>query len=205
MKRLWQTFGRVYEKTTERIGFAALTESCGTTHLALAAANYFASKERRSVLYVECTPVNGVIGLRTEHICTCGSVTGFECAGVHYMPVCSPDEALELLAADYDVIIVEGQMRQNNQTHLFARCDRRIFTLCAKPWHYPSLRMNLKHLRQQDCARRGSYCSFGLTEREERLIAREFQVHCSRIPYIEDPFRLKPDDLWYLKRLLRKC
>lgn len=196
-------FGRLYPKRTIRIAITALTPSCGTTHLAVAAANYFASKERMSVLYAECVPAEGVIGLRTERVCTRRGVAGFVRDGVAYMPECTVEEALRLLAEDDEVIIVESRFDADKVQGLLARCDRRIFTFSAKPWHYRSIQMNVKQMiRQQDGIAQGDYCGFALTRREQKRLYEEFRLRSVQLPFIANPCRLTREDLRFFRKFL---
>ena len=202
-EEMWKGFGRLHQKRTKRIGIVGLTPSCGTTHLAVAAANYFASKERMSVLYVECVPAKGVIGLRTKQIVTRRGVAGFVRDGVEFMPGCSTAEALQLLAERDEVIIVESSVAADGVQGILARCDRCIFTFSAKPWHYHTLQMGMKQmLQQQDGIAQGEYGSFALTKREEKRLYEEFHLRGTRIPYIADPYSLNRDDLRFLKWFL---
>ena len=202
-EEMWKGLGRLHQKRTKRIGIVGLTPSCGTTHLAVAAANYFASKEKLSVLYIECAPAEGVIGLRTERVETRYGVTGFVRDGVVYMPECTVEEALCLLTEDDDIIIVESCFDAVNAQELFPRCDRRIFTFSAKPWHYYSMQMNVKQMiQQQDGIAQGDYCAFALTGREQKKLYEEFHLRGIQIPFINDPCRLTRDELRFFRKFL---
>ena len=203
MKWLPNTFGKVYSRKRIRLCILSLNASCGTTHLALACANYYASMERYSVLYAECVPNSGVIGFRTSKVINLANTTGFRFKGVDYMPVCDSHEAMALLDMDYDVVIVEAVALKGMAEGLASRCSRRIFTLSARPWHYNDMQMNMKQIIQQQGIAQGDYCSFAITGHEARKVYKEFHLRTIAIPFIEDPFCLKKQDIRFLKQLLR--
>ncbi len=197
-----RTYGKIYIRNKIKLCVLSLNESCGTTHLALSCANYYASKERLSVLYVECAPNSGITGFRTEKVITVGSTTGFKYKGVVYMPVCSDNEALELFDANYDVIIAESTVLRGMAGGVASRCGRRIFTFSAKQWHYSKMQMNMKQIIQQQGIAQGDYCSFAINGQEARRVYNEFHLRTISVPFIGDPFRLRSSDVSFLKQLL---
>ena len=199
---------RIGARTTRRIGIFALTPGCGTTHLSISIANYFASKERKSVLYLECRPedyqsTEGIIRLRTDNTISIAGLSGFKKHGIDYMPSCTPSDVRRLISEKYDIIISEQYCRAEDGQLQFGMYEKCMFLFSAKPWKYNTAQINLKKIiAQKSGMPQGEYCSFGLTKNEEKMIKEEFNLRCVSIPFINDPFRLNNDDLKFLGRLL---
>ncbi len=204
MIRLWRTIG---DRRTKRIAFYALTRACGTTHVAVAAANYLASREKRKVLYLEAPSEEdtscGVIRFRTKKVLAAGGLSGFEREGVVYIPSCEPEDVRRLLAEGFDYILAELPGWKRECALLSDMFEKRIFTFSAKPWRYADMQATLKQfISLRTDTPQGEYCSFGLTASEERMAAADFKLRCKEIPFIRDPFHLKKEDLSFLKQLL---
>lgn len=194
---------RLQERKTTKIAITGMSEGSGTTHLAVAISNYYASRERLDVLFVECELSKGIIGLRTSDTWMAKGISGFERAGVAYMPECPGEQAVELMAEPYDVIIFETKGWPASMRGIFCACDRVIITVSARPWHYPAMQENLKHMIQLEHEIvQGDYCSFGLTEGGRKKLNQELHLQCTGIPMIADPLRLTNTDIRFLKQFL---
>ena len=194
---------RLQERKTTKIAITGMSEGSGTTHLAVAISSYYASKERLDVLFVECEPSKGIIGLRTSDTRMTKGLSGFERAGVSYIPECPDEQAMELMAEPYDVIIMETKGWPASMRGIFCACDRVMITMSARPWHYPVLQGNMKQMIQLEHEIvQGDYCSFGLTEDGRKKLNQEFHLQCTGIPTIADPLRLNNTDIRFLKQFL---
>ncbi len=204
---------RLSDRRTCRIGLFGLTSGSGLTHISIAAANYYASKERKSVLYLEGGPTNGrktcpegsVISLRTKHTFSCAGISGFERDGVRYVPLCAPSDIRRLLSERYDVIIAEVPVGCDGREALtLGMFDRSFWLFSAKPWKYSAFEMRMQQLVNHDAGiEQGEHWSFGLTKHEQKTILAQFHLKCREIPVICDPFHLKKQDIRFLKEFLR--
>ena len=209
MISLWR---RIYRRKTKRVGVLSLAQGCGTTHLSIAIANYYASKERKSVLYLECardrevgegTPRDGIITLRSARTVDRKGICGFERDGVCYLPQITQEDVRRLLAEKDDVILAEVPEWTGDSCLRRGIFDQSILMLSAKPWKYPAVKERMKHIAALDNGiAQGDCVCFGLTKAEDRMLAADFNVHCEEIPMIRDPFCLSKEDIRFLKRLL---
>ena len=141
-----RAFGRTYEKRNLTLAVCAVAHGCGTTHLALSFANYFASWERRTTAYLECADSGedrrdrscgqeaGVIRLRTKHMVTAADIAGFTRDGVDYMPRLSGEDSKRLLAQRkeyFDAGIRErGRKSQEGMSPLLGRYEVIVLEVC---------------------------------------------------------------------------
>ena len=204
---------RIQERRTKRIGVFSLVSGCGATHLAISIANYYASKERRTVLYVECEKENGLIeinkhsggimALRTKRTAAAQGVSGFERDGVLYMPSVSQEDAHRLLAENKEVILTEVPDWAPGSCLRSGMFDRTFLVLSAKPWKYPAAESSLDQIIALNNGMvQGDCVCFGLTKTEEKKLAADFGQRCTEIPMIRDPFCLAKEDIRFLKKLL---
>ena len=195
---------RLQERKSTKIAITGMSESSGTTHLAVAIANYYASKERQTVLFVECLPSRGVIGLRTQETLMVKGASGFLHAGVVYVPEILPEQAWEFMTAPYDVILFRAKGWQESMRTILHACGRLIVTVNARPWHYMALQENMKQMIQLEHEIvQGDYCGFGITKAEEKRLETDFHLRCMDIPMIADPLRLDKADLHFLTQFLK--
>ncbi len=200
---MFRRLRKLEEKKTKKIAIIGMSDSCGTTHLAVAIANYYASKERLQVLYIECDPAKGMMGMRTKEVISIQSASGFVCREVTYLPQIAPDQAFELMTEKYDMILFETKGWQETMRGIFRACDRMIVTVNAKPWHYQTLQQNMKQMIQQEHKIvQGDYCGFNLTKEEKKKLKQEFSLQCMDIPVITDPLQLEKTDIRFLRQFL---
>lgn len=188
--------GRSKERKT--IGFFGVDSGVGTTHLAIAAANYAVNEWGVSAAVVELGNHLCISDLDME----AGERDFFTIDGVGYYPHVMPARMPELLNAAFQYLILDLGCEEDSWQE-FLRCDLKYVVASFSPWRirraedFITLHTNDNTL---------NYFTALLTVTgsvyEKKKFQRKYHVPVRTIPFIADPFWLVKDQLPFFQELL---
>lgn len=191
---------RLARKQKERrtIGFYGVDSGVGTTHLAIAAANYVANEWGIPVAVAElgsrtCMRDLNVYGLSDDH---------FAIDGVDYYPQMDTAQMPQLLNGSYRYLILDMGCQQNTWQE-FLRCDLKYVVVSLSPWRIRQAD-HFMDLHENDDSKKYITALLTVTGSvyEKKKFQRMYRVPVRTIPFIADPFRLGKDQLSFFQELL---
>lgn len=175
----------------------------GTTHLAIAAANYVVNEWGTPAAVVELASRPCIQSLDMDG----SGDTYFVEEGVGYYPHIVSDRLPMLLNGDYPYLIMDLGSGESEWQE-FLRCDLRYLVASLSPWRIDRAENfmlshmqpdGMEHMHQQ-------YFTALLTVTgnvyEKRRFQQIYHVPVRSIPFMADPFRLEKDQLAFFQELL---
>lgn len=193
-------FIRLARKQKERktIGFYGADIGVGTTHLAIAAANYAANEWGIPAAVAElgsrpCIRDLDLYGQAGDH---------FEIDGVGYYPQMEPADMPGLFNSAYRYLMLDMGCDESCWQE-FLRCDLKYIVASLSPWRIRQAEAFME-LHQNDHSK--NYFTALLTVSgnvyEKKKFQRKYHVPVRTIPFIADPFRLVKDQLTFFQELI---
>lgn len=186
------------QKERKTVGFYGADSGVGTTHLAIAAANYAVNESGALAAVAEladrpCIRDLDVPGQGGDH---------FVIDGVGYYPQTEPAQMPQLLNSAYRYLILDMGCNENCWQE-FLRCDLKYVVASLSPWRIRQAE-NFMDLHENDVS--NNYFTALLTVTgsvyEKKKFQRKYHVPVRTIPFIADPFRLAKDQLSFFQELL---
>ena len=191
---------RSAKKVKERktIGFLGVEAGVGTTHIAIAAANYAANEWGMSTAVAE-------LG---RHLCISSmdeDEAGSDCfvrERVCYYPQVLSMHVPQLLNASHELFVLDLGCEQENWQE-FLRCDLKYLVASLSPWRVNQAE---RFMENHECEPIKNYITALLTVTgnvyEKKRFQRAYHVPVRTIPFIPDPFLLVKDQLPFFQQLL---
>ena len=193
-------FIRLARKQRERrtIGFYGVDTGVGTTHLAIAAANYAANEWGIPTAVAElgnrpCIRDLDLYGQAGDH---------FEMDGVGYYPQMELTDMPGLYNSAYRYLMLDMGCDEGCWQE-FLRCDLKYIVASLSPWR---IRQAEYFMEQHKNDNSKNYFTALLTVTgnvyEKKRFQRKYHVPVRTIPFIADPFRLVKDQLTFFQELI---
>ncbi|MDD6037812.1 MAG: hypothetical protein PUD20_03300 [bacterium] len=186
-------------KERQVIGFLGADSGIGTTHIAVATANYIASVRGESVAVLElgnhpCIETMNKDGQQKE---------SFELEGVTYFPQLISHRLPELLNDCYDYYILDLGSDAEAVWQEFLRCNQSYLVCSLSPWRVNrtiewcnALSGNMKSIRLSGClAQSGCYI-------DKKRIQYRYHVPVRTMPFVQNPFRIAKETFSFFQELL---
>lgn len=196
------------KQTRRTIGFYGADSGVGTTHLAIAAANYVAGEWNLPAAVIELGNHPCIRMLDAD----AGHDESFLLDGVRYYPQALPEQLPVLINSGCPYLIMDlGSGRETWQE--FLRCDLRYLVASLSPWriaHIHDFMNSHRHIADGKydyyCKCKENYFTAVLTSTgnlyEKRQIQHMYHVPVRTIPWIADPFAPAREQLSFFQELL---
>ncbi len=179
------------------IGIIGVQMGCGATHLAIALANYLQSGLGRRTALLELSGKNDLkemmlrVGDKKQKLLGVRYYTGI-CVGKIPEIMNSRFEAFVLdLGADYTLAREE-----------LLRCDRKIVVGSTCPWRSSAYGHFLKNVIATENFEAWEFLSVFANMQDKKNVQKRFGVHLLSVPFIENPFYLKKEDIVFLQNII---
>lgn len=184
------------------IGFLGLDSGVGTTHLAIATANYIVTRWGLSAAVVElgnhpCIQDMDPDLCVEEHHC-------FHLDGVSYYPHTELQQIPEVMNDPYQFLILDLGCDVGSVWQEFLRCDKKFMVGSLSPWRISRVENNISRLYSFILNKKLSCCFITLSDSsyEKKRIQNTYHVPVRTMPFIADPFWLVKDQLSFFQQLL---
>lgn len=186
------------QKERKTVGFYGVESGVGTTHLAIAAANYVVAEWGIPAAVVEMGDHSCIRELDADG----ENGDFFAIDGVGYYPQTGPVQMPRLLNSTYRYLMLDMGCDENNWQE-FLRCDLKYVVASLSPWHMRRAE-NFMVLHENDDFKKYVTALLTVTGRvyEKKIFQRKHHVPVRTIPFIADPFRLVKDQLPFFQELL---
>ena len=186
------------QKERKTIGFYGADTGVGTTHLAIAAANYAVNERGVPAAVAElgdrpCIRDLDAYGQGEDH---------FEIDGVGYYPQMEPGQMPQLLNGAYRYLMLDMGCEESCWQE-FLRCDLKYVVVSLSPWR---IRQAEDFMALHEKEHVNNYFTALLTVTgsvyEKKKFQRTYHVPVRTIPFIADPLRPAKDQLTFFQELL---
>lgn len=186
------------QKERKTVGFFGVDSGVGTTHAAIAAANYVVNEWGVSAAVAEMGNRACLWDLNDGR----GNENHFMIDGVGYYPQIEPEEMPQLLNSVYQYLILDMGCDERCWQE-FLRCDLKYVVASFSPWR---IRRAEQFMELHEKEHSKNYFTALLTVTgsvyEKRKFQQKYHVPVRTIPFIADPFWLGKDQLSFFQELL---
>lgn len=186
------------QKERKTIGFYGVESGVGTTHLAIAAANYAVSEWGIPAAVAELGNHPCIRDLDADG----KNDAFFAMDGVGYFPQMTSAQMPQLLNGAYRYLMIDLGCGGGGWQE-FLRCDLKYVVASLSPWR---IRQAEHFMVTHEKDQTKNYFTALLTVTgsvyEKKIFQRKYHVPVRTIPFIADPFRLVRDQLSFFQELL---
>lgn len=170
---------------------------CGATHLAVAMANYLQSGLGRRTALIE---LSGKHELRDMIRKEGGKKQ--KLLGVQYYTDICVGKIPEIMNSRYEAIVLDLGADYTAAREEFLRCDRKIVTGSISPWKISAYEHFLKNIIASENYEAWEFLVLFANLLDKKKIQKRCGVHMVSIPWIENPFYLKKEDMVFLQKIV---
>lgn len=190
-------FQRKRQKDKISIGIFGVEIGCGATHLAIALANYLQSGLGRKSAVVELSGQNELKALTERE----GNEQR-ELLGVRYFTGICQEQVPEIFNSRYEAFVLDLGTDFVSAREELLRCDRKIVIGSISPWKVSAYQYFIEQITMQQHADDWEYlCLFG-DRHDARKIQKRYGIHMLVVPFLENPFYLKRQDIAFLQKII---
>ena len=183
------------------LGILGCDAGVGTTHLAISLCTYCASKQRKSVAYVELHARSEIAQLVPE-TALLHERPFFRLYGVDYYPRLSGSEIPVLLNQGYQYLIMDtGSLGEANESE-FLRCDRKLVLGNLSPWKRWKYEAFFQHFHSINLGEGFDFLVQTGVNENVLHFSKTHHIAISQIPFIQNPFRIEKELFPFLERRL---
>lgn len=170
---------------------------CGVTHLAIALANYLHSALGKKTAIIE---LSGRQELR-QMIQKEGD-KGKKLLGICYYTDICVGKIPELMNSRYEAFVLDLGDDYAAAREEFLRCDRKIVIGSISPWKAPAYEHFLKNVTASDNYESWEFLALFANLSDRKKIQKRYGLHIVGVPWIENPFYLKKEDMVFLQKIV---
>jgi len=180
------------------IGIFGVESGCGATHLAIALANFLQSGLGKRTAVIELSGAHELRQLDARE-----GNERHELLGVRYFTDISYEQVPDILNGRYEAFILDLGTDYETAREEFLRCDRKIVTGSISPWKVDAYQNFLEQitLQNRNADEWEFLCLFG-DRHDTRRIQKRYGIHMTGVPFLENPFCLKMQDIAFLQKIV---
>lgn len=179
------------------IGIVGIGMGCGVTHLSIAMANYMQSGLGRKTALIE---LSGRCELR-DMIQKEGGKNQTLLGICYYTDICV-GQIPEIMNSRYEVFVLDLGSDYRSVREEFLRCDRKIIARSISPWKVSAYEHFLKEITATENYESWEFLALFANMLDKKKIQKRCGVRLISIPWIENPFYLKKDDMFFLQKIV---
>lgn len=189
--------GRRMLKEKVSIGIIGTGMGCGATHLAIALATYMQSGLGRRTAIIELSGKNELKDMIQKE-----GNKNQTLVGVHYFTDLGVGKMPEIMNSKYEVFVLDLGSDYALAREEFLRCDRKIVTGSISPWKVSAYEHFLKKVMETENITSWEFLILFANMSDKKKIQKKYGVQMISIPWIENPFYLKKEDMMFLNKII---
>lgn len=170
---------------------------CGVTHLSIALANYMQSVLGRKTAIIE---LSGQYELRDMLQKEGGNKQ--KLLGICYYTDICVGQIPEIMNSRYEAFVLDLGSDYQSVREEFLRCDRKIITGSISPWKVSAYEHSLKEIIATENYESWEFLALFANLLDKKKIQKRYGVRLISIPWIENPFYLKKEDMCFLQKIV---
>jgi len=193
------------QKTKETIGIWSTESGCGATHLAIALASYIVGKERMHTTVAECNQSHAFARLEQvyEMLPKESESQEFFIRGVRYLKQVSPKEVRRLRASGQECLLLDFGGAAWEAWEVFLSCKTCIVVFSLREWKLPSFENFMEQTKEQKERKNWHFVVRDGFKEDIRELEKRYRMHFKQIPYEEDPFHIRRENIRFYEALLK--
>lgn len=196
MKRL-NGFSSKKLKEKVSIGIIGIEPGCGVTHLAIALANYMQSGLGRKAALLELSGKHELKDMIQKE-----GDKNKNLLGVHYFTDICVGKIPEIMNSKYEVFILDLGADYAMAREEFLRCDYKIVSGSISPWKISIYEHFLNNVIVAENYESWEFLVLFANISDKKNVQKRCGVRLMNIPWIENPFYLKKEDLMFLQKIV---
>ena len=186
---------RLKEKAS--IGIVGIGTGCGATHLTIALANYMQSALGKKTAVIELSGQQELKDLIKKE-----GGKKQKLLGVSYYTDGCGTNVPDIMNSTYEAVILDLGADYMAAREEFLRCDRKIVVGSISPWKVIAYERFLNHITATENYEAWEFLVLFANMLDKKTIQKRYGMHLLSIPWIENPFYLKQEDLIFLQRII---
>lgn len=174
-----------------------MRNGCGATHFVVALANYFRSALGRKTAVIELSAQGDLESLVKRE-----ADQKQELFGVHYYTGVCMGRIPDILNGDGEVFIMDLGTDFRTVREEFLRCDRKIVLGSLSLWQIASYEQYFSHIIAGEQYKEWKFLALSADRRSRKAMQKKYGIYMKAVPYMENPFLLKKEDIKFLQRIL---
>ncbi len=179
------------------IGIIGIGMGCGATHLAVALANYTQSVLGRKTACIELSGKHEL-----KYMIQKEGDKKQKLLGVQYFTDIGVGKIPEIMNSKFEVLILDLGAEYTAAREEFLRCDRKIVTGSISPWRVSAYEHFLKKEIVTENFKSWEFLALFANLTDKKVIQKRCGVQMISIPWIENPFCLKKEDMIFLQKIV---
>ncbi len=187
-------------KTPQVIAVCGTSHGCGTTHFALALANFLCNKQNQTAAYVEYNATREISALSLGK----NEKNHFPVKAIDLYPEVTSGSLPEILRNHYSYFILDMGVLNTNTYPEFLRCGYHFVIGSIAPWKLAEYDAFLKTFYSKKTISQESITflgNLGIKENQKFFLHR-FRLPVHLVPFFPNPFQLTPEDWLFFKEIL---
>lgn len=189
---------------TKTTAIVSAAPGCGATHLAVALGSFFKGVLRKSVTIGEA---NGQRTLEQLEQCYQGGrgfgeeEKNFTILGVRYAKQVPAQEIAELFWAGPDELLLDFGVCYEEYRREILRCQRCFIMISFREWKIASMLDFLERTKMEPGREKWIYLTRDGYKADIREIEKSYHIKVRTVPWEEDPFHIKRENLAFYETL----
>lgn len=179
------------------IGMIGIGMGCGTTHLAIALANYLQSVLGRKTAVIELSGQHDLKDMLEKE-----GAGKQKLAGVRYFTDLKVGNIPEIMNSRYEAFVFDLGPDYTASREEFLRCDRKIIIGSISPWRVSAYERFLKNVIASENYETWEFLVLFANLLDKKKIQKRYGMHMISVPWIENPFYLEKEDLSFLQKII---
>ena len=122
--------------------------------------------------------------------------------GVHYFTDLGVGKMPEIMNSKYEVFVLDLGSDYTLAREEFLRCDRKIVIGSISPWKVSAYEHFIKKVMETENITSWEFLILFANLSDKKKIQKRYGVQMISIPWIENPFYLKKEDMMFLNKII---
>lgn len=179
------------------IGIIGTGQGCGATHLAIALANYLQSGLGKKTALIE---LSGQCDLKNMIQRECRGKQ--KLLGVDYFTDIYVGKIPEIMNSGYEAFVLDLGANYDAAREEFLRCDRKIVIGSISPWKVFAYEHFIKNVIASENCELWEFLVLYANRKDKKQIQKRYGMHMLSVPWIENPFYLKKEDMIFIQKII---
>ncbi len=179
------------------IGIIGIERGCGATHLTVALANYLHSALGKKTAVIEWPERHELKKMIEKE--------GYQqrkLLGVSYYTDICVGNIPEIMNSKYEAFVLDLGADYTATREEFLRCDRKIVVGSISPWRAFAYEHFLNNITATENYEAWEFLVLFANMLDKKKLQKRYGMYLTSIPWIENPFCLKQEDMMFLHKLI---
>ncbi len=179
------------------IGIVGIGLGCGATHLTIALANYLQSGLGKKTAVIELSGRQDLKNMMQKE-----GKGKQKLLNVQYFTDICVGKVPEIMNSGYEVFLLDLGGDYCAAREEFLRCDRKIVIGSISPWRAFAYEHFIENVIASENYQMWEFLVLFANILDKKQIQKRYGMHMLSVPWIENPFYLKKEDMMFLQKII---